>query len=468
MDHANLSKLTALSPLDGRYREKVKNIATYWSEAGLISARVRVEAKWLIHLHEVKEIEELTFNEGALTRLAAISESVDSKTIEKVKEYERTTNHDVKAVEYALRDELTAAGCSEQELAFIHFACTSEDINNTAYGLMLKESVQNAVLEEQKNVILKIAEIAKVTEDYPMLSRTHGQTASPTTMGKELAVFGHRLQAQYQSLKTLTPLAKMNGAVGNYNAHLSAYPNLNWPEISKDFIESKLGLEYNPLTTQIENHDRLIEICDHLRLWNTISIDLCRDIWSYISLGYFGQKINENEVGSSTMPHKVNPIDFENAEGNFGLSSSLASHFADKLPISRWQRDLSDSTVQRSLGSMFGYHQLALASLMKGLAKLEPKKDVILADLESCFEVLAEPLQTVMRRYGIFDAYERVKKATRGKPIDRESFAKIIQDECSEIDEAERKRLFEITPDRYIGNAKEACAAWCKTITSRL
>ena len=468
MEKNSLSQLTALSPLDGRYRSKIEEISAYWSEAGLIEARIKVEARWLLHLDEVKAIEELNFSDKAQQLLQKLGTDVPYSVIERVKEFEKTTNHDVKAVEYALREELQKVGCGPKELAFIHFACTSEDINNTAYGLMLSESINKCVLKSQKQVLLKINQIAKSTSDYAMLSRTHGQTASPTTLGKELAVFGHRLYMQYKTISQMVPLAKMNGAVGNYNAHLSAYPNLDWPKVSQDFIEQKLGLEYNPLTTQIENHDRLVEICDHLKLWNTISIDLCRDIWSYISLGYFGQKINENEVGSSTMPHKVNPIDFENAEGNFGLSSSLASHFGEKLPISRWQRDLSDSTVQRSLGSMFGYHQLALASLEKGLNKLEPKKEVIHADLENCYEVLAEPLQTVMRRYGIFDAYERLKKATRGKPIDQASYYKIIEEECAEISEAEKQRLRNLKPTLYTGNAEEACQQWNQFLDQEL
>lgn len=469
MDFNALSDLTAISPLDGRYRKKVESLAQHWSEAALISARIRVEAHWLLHLNAIEGIGQTMGLSGeAVSLLNNLAEAVPTKMVQSVKEFEVTTNHDVKAVEYALRESLREVGCGENVLAFIHFSCTSEDINNTAYGLMLKESVEQVVLPSQKSILKKIADITRDTAAVPMLSRTHGQTASPTTLGKEMAVFGFRLAQQVKLLESLDPLAKFNGAVGNFNAHLSAYPELDWQGISKSFIEERLGLAFNPLTTQIESHDRLIEYCDHLRRWNTIAIDLSRDIWGYISLAYFGQKVNKNEVGSSTMPHKVNPIDFENAEGNYGLASSLCHHFADKLPISRWQRDLSDSTVQRSIGAAFGYHLLANHALMRGLHKLEPKSEVIVADLQKRFEVLAEPLQTVMRRYGIYDAYERVKAATRGLPVDEQVYFKIIDEQCDEIPADEKKRLKEMRPETYVGLAEQLAQQWCQDIADYL
>lgn len=445
-----------ISPLDGRYQAKTQPLRNFSSEAALILYRLRVEAAWLLHLSEDNIVgSDLKLGDECKKVLQEMSTghfSEDAPT--KVKQYELDTNHDVKAVEYYLRDVLRKAGAKEGELAFIHFACTSEDINNLAYGLMLKELRQNILAPTFEKLWKRLHVLTSKYADLPMLSRTHGQTASPSTLGKEVNVFAWRLKRQWSRLSRVEIDGKMSGATGNYNAHLSAYPEVDWQKLAKEFVESKLSLTHNAITTQIENHDGLVEYFDTLKRINTISIDFCRDVWSYISLGYFKQKLKEGEVGSSTMPHKVNPIDFENAEGNFGLSSSLCTHFSDKLPISRWQRDLSDSTVLRTVGVAVGHHYLAMQSLLKGIDKLEVDREKIEQDLDGAWEVLGEAVQTVMRRYGVEDAYERIKKATRGKPIDMDGYISIVES-TEELPSDVKERLKSLTPALYIGAAPE-------------
>lgn len=447
--------LLAVSALDGRYRSRVDELSNSLSEAGLIKARVKVEAAWLLHLADHPVVgKDIGLSEGARAVLEKLYVGIDMKAAEVVKDYERTTNHDVKAVEYFMRDVLRDAGASDRELAFIHFACTSEDINNLSYSLMLRDARDNSILKSMDAIIDDLSGKAREHKSLPMLSRTHGQTASPTTLGKELAVFAHRLKKQRDKLAAMRFEGKMSGAVGNYNAHLSAYPEIDWLECSRSFMKSKLDIDVNILTTQIENHDGQAEYADTIRRFNVILIGLCRDFWSYISNAYFKQKTVAGEVGSSTMPHKVNPIDFENAEGNLGVANSLCTHFTDKLLISRWQRDLSDSTVQRVWGTMVGHSILAYKSCLKGLSKVEVNPSVLAADLDGAQEVLAEPIQTVMRRYGVMDAYERLKSATRGQAVTRQALLDLVES-TSELPSDAKDLLSKMTPSSYVGIAEQ-------------
>ncbi len=448
-----LTPLKALSPLDGRYRRHTEELASIFSEAGLIRQRLKVEIEWLIAMANSTEIDELKpFSAVATDRLRAIESGFDETAAERVKEIEATTNHDVKAVEYFLREQLLA----DDELAaaseFIHFACTSEDINNLAHGLMLKQGREQILLPMLAAIETTVAGLAAAHATQPMLSRTHGQAASPTTMGKELANVVARLTRQRKQFSSTEILGKFNGAVGNFNAHLAAYPQVDWPRLSAQFIAG-LGLCPNPLTTQIEPHDYMAELFDALCRINTILIDLCRDIWTYISLGYFRQKVIAGEVGSSTMPHKVNPIDFENAEGNLGIATALLEHLARKLPVSRMQRDLTDSTVIRSVGTALGYIVVAGRSLQKGLGKLELNADALIRDLEDNQEVLAEAIQTVMRRYAVPEPYEKLKALTRGQRITADELERFIN--TLDIPETERSRLLTMTPASYIGLAEQ-------------
>ncbi len=448
-------KLFALSAIDGRYRDKLEPLAPYMSEAGLIKYRIRVEAEWLLYLSSCSGVmQDLVLSPRIRTYLEQLAASVPDAAFRRIKELEKTTNHDVKAVEYYLRESLSALGAESQTLAFIHFACTSEDINNLAYALMLHEVRREQVLPEMDRILSCLDGMALRYQDLAMLARTHGQSASPTTLGKELAVFAHRLRKARQSLSQLQLEGKMSGAVGNYNAHLAAYPDLDWITIAETFIEGRLGLSQNLLTTQIENHDSMVEFAGILQRFNTILIGFARDMWSYISIDYFKQETRAGEVGSSTMPHKVNPIDFENAEGNLGVANSLAAHFIEKLPISRWQRDLSDSTVQRTWGTLLGHTLLGYHSLLKGLGKVSPNAEAILQDLADSPEVLAEAIQTCMRRYGVVDAYERLKEATRGQKVSRESLIALV-DSCRELPPAEKTRLKKLSPEAYVGCAAE-------------
>jgi len=450
-----LSELTALSPLDGRYASKTASLRPYFSEYGLIYYRVHVEIEWLIHLSEQPGISELPeFSAEAKQRLRDIVEEFDETQAAKVKKIERTTNHDVKAVEYYLKQAIADDNELLKYSEFIHFACTSEDINNLSYALMLSAARDQVILPGLDEVIAALKKQAWESISVPMLARTHGQTASPTTVGKELANVVHRLNNAKNAIADTPMLGKINGAVGNFNAHLSAYPELDWPHIAQNFVEN-LGLEYQSMTTQIEPHDFVAEFSHAMNRCNTILIDFSRDTWAYISLGYFKQKTIAGEVGSSTMPHKVNPIDFENAEGNLGLANALMGHLAEKLPISRWQRDLTDSTVMRNLGVGAAYTLIAYASLLRGMSKLSCNEARIAADLDAAWEVLAEPIQTVMRRYSIEEPYEKLKALTRGQGgINRESLRVFI--EALEIPEAAKKELFELSPATYIGNAVAA------------
>ena len=453
-----LSELTALSPLDGRYAGKTAELRNYFSEYGLIYYRVHVEIEWLIHLSEQVDITELPeFDQAAKQRLRNIVENFCEADAAKVKEIERTTNHDVKAVEYflkqAIADDQTLVKYSE----FIHFACTSEDINNLSYALMLRAARNESILPGLQSVIEALKNQARAAIAVPMLARTHGQTASPTTVGKEIANVVHRLNLAYQAIERTPMFGKINGAVGNFNAHLSAYPDLDWPAIAQNFVEN-LGLDYQSMTTQIEPHDFIAEFCHAMNRSNTILIDFSRDIWAYISLGYFKQKTIAGEVGSSTMPHKVNPIDFENAEGNLGLANAVMGHLAEKLPISRWQRDLTDSTVMRNLGVGSGYTAIAYASLQRGMSKLSCNEGRIAQDLDAAWEVLAEPIQTVMRRYNIEEPYEKLKALTRGQGgITQDGLRVFI--EALEIPEEAKVALYDLSPATYIGNAVEAATA---------
>jgi len=457
-DGGSLSELTALSPLDGRYGRKTAALRAYFSEFGLIRFRVLVEIHWLLALSGHPQITEVpAFSSDTLTLLTGIAEGFSERDAMKVKEIESTINHDVKAVEYYLKEKTGGnkeiAACSE----FIHFACTSEDINNLAYALMLKEARTAVLLPRMDQLIHSIADIAQRYADQPMLARTHGQPASPTTIGKEMANFAFRLRRAREAVARVELLGKINGAVGNYNAHLIAYPEINWPATAKTFVEN-LGLAWNPYTTQIEPHDYVAELVDAVARFNTVLIDFNRDVWSYISLGYFRQRTAKNEVGSSTMPHKVNPIDFENSEGNLGLANALLNHLSAKLPISRWQRDLTDSTVLRNLGVGFGYAVLAYDSCTKGIGKLDVDAARMLADLQDNWEVLAEAIQTVMRRYGIEQPYEKLKELTRGKGgITREAMQAFIRD--LPLPNEARQRLLTLAPAGYTGNAAAQAAA---------
>jgi adenylosuccinate lyase len=447
-----LSPLTALSPLDGRYAGKTAALRTCFSEYGLIRLRVVVEVRWLMSLADNAGVPEVPrFSAEARKLLENIVANFSEADAARVKQIEATTNHDVKAVEYFLKEKTKDNAELARATEFIHFACTSEDINNLAYALMLKEGREQALRPAMDKLISTLANMAVDYADQPMLARTHGQPASPTTLGKEIANSVYRLQRARDQLLAVPLLAKINGAVGNYNAHLSAYPDVNWQVHAKTFVEG-LGLVWNPYTTQIEPHDFIAELAQTLARFNTVLIDLDRDVWSYISIGYFRQRVVKGEVGSSTMPHKVNPIDFENSEGNLGLANALLEHFAAKLPISRLQRDLTDSTVLRNLGVAFGYCLLAYDACMRGLGKLEVDTATLAADLDDNWEVLAEPIQTVMRRYGVPEPYEKLKELTRGRQgITKESLHAFIR--SLPIPADARDRLLALTPATYTGNA---------------
>ena len=442
--------LTSISPIDGRYSAKTGPLKRIFSEYGLIKYRLLIEVRWLEAMSKNSQIPEVP--EFSLKSKNVLSNIVDNFSLEDakvIKEIEKTTNHDVKAVEYYLKEKVSSTPELQNVNEFIHFACTSEDINNLSHALMLEDGRQ-VLLDEMRKTLNLITDLAKDNADVAMLSRTHGQTASPTTLGKEMANFSYRLMRQIEQLEEVKIMGKFNGAVGNFNAHISAYPNLDWPNIAKNFIES-LGINYAPYSSQIETHDYIAEYFHALNRFNTILIDFCRDVWGYISLGYFTQKTIEGEVGSSTMPHKVNPIDFENAEGNLGLAIAIGEHFATKLPISRWQRDLTDSTVLRNLGVSCAHCLISYASISKGISKLEVNQDKLIDDLNEAWEVLAEPIQTVMRRYGVKNPYEKLKSLTRGKKID----AKILADFIGSLDipEDAKEELRKLTPMNYIGDA---------------
>ena len=448
------TSLLNISPLDGRYAKQIDSLRNHLSEFGLIKTRVEVELNWLISLGNNPKIKEVKkFNGSTQKKLLSIIDKFSEKDASDIKKIESITNHDVKAVEYWLKKTLKKHKEVAPYLEFIHFSCTSEDINNLSYALIIKRAVNENILPRLNEIFVKIQSYAKEYADDAILARTHGQSASPTTMGKEFANVAARLKRQINQLAKQEYLGKINGAVGNFNAHVVAYPEVNWEQHSKDFIKN-FGLIYNPMTTQIEPHDFLSEIFNTIARINTILIDFNRDLWSYISLGYFKQKLKRNEVGSSTMPHKVNPIDFENSEGNLGLSNSILNHLSEKLPISRWQRDLSDSTVLRNVGVGLAYHALALNSCMKGLNKLEINKQVIEQDLHNAWEVLAEPIQTVMRRYGIPKPYEKLKTLTRGnKQINEKVLHLFIKN--LDIPQRAKKDLMNLRPETYIGLANK-------------
>ena len=444
--------LTALSPLDGRYAGKVDALRPIFSEYGLIKARVKVEVEWLLALAAEPGIVELTpFSDTAAARLRALADGFSVEDAARVKAIEATTNHDVKAVEYFIKERLKDDAELGPALEFVHFACTSEDINNLSYALMLNEARLSVLLPKLDDLIQKLRAMAHEHAALPMLSRTHGQTASPTTVGKELANVVARLQRQGEVLAGLPMPGKINGAVGNYNAHVASYPDIDWPAFSQHFVES-LGLDWQPYTTQIEPHDGVAELCDVGKRIDTIAIDLCRDIWGYISQGYFKQAVKAGEVGSSTMPHKVNPIDFENAEGNFGIASALFEHFAIKLPVSRWQRDLTDSTVLRALGTAFGHMLIGFDAMQRGLNKLSVNPERLAADLDASWEVLAEAVQTVMRRHGLPNPYEQLKALTRGHGITEASMRDFIA--TLDLPATDKQRLLAMTPGSYTGLAE--------------
>ena len=453
MDNTALTSLTAISPIDGRYGSKTERLRTVFSEFGLIRYRVMVEVRWLQHLAANSGVTEVApFSDEANDIL---DQMVDNFTLEqalRIKEIERTTNHDVKAVEYLIKETIADNPELNAVTEFVHFACTSEDINNLSHALMLKEGRDQVVLPALQDIADQLAAMGREFAAVPMLSRTHGQTASPTTVGKEIANVAFRLKRQIKQIAETPLLGKINGAVGNYNAHLSAYPDIDWAAGSQEFIE-RLGLSFNPYTTQIEPHDYMAELFDAMARSNTVLIDFARDIWGYISLGYFKQRTIAGEVGSSTMPHKVNPIDFENAEGNMGIANALYGHLSAKLPTSRWQRDLTDSTVLRNMGVGLGYSMIAYASLDKGLSKLELNTNKLAADLDSSWEVLAEPIQTVMRRYGIEEPYEKLKALTRGNVMDQSTIQSFI--DTLDMPEQAKAELKALTPANYIGSAEQ-------------
>ncbi len=458
----DFSSLFNLSPLDGRYNSKTRSLTSFFSEAALQRYRVIVEVEWLIFLcNEVKDLVgkdkkekhlegTRILNEEEVEALRKLYAEFDETTAAHIKDIEKTTNHDVKAVEYFIKERLQDSSVKDM-LEFVHFGCTSEDINNLAHAMMLRDSVHEVMIPTLFMIILNLKGLAMDYRAIPMLSRTHGQSASPTTMGKEMIVFVARLERQLALLANQIYMGKFNGAVGNYNAHMSAYPDWDWPTIGAGFV-ARLGLTPNMITTQIENHDYMAELFDNVRRLNSILIDFDRDIWNYISRGFFTQKLKEGEVGSSTMPHKVNPIDFENSEGNLGLANALLSHLSEKLPISRMQRDLTDSTVLRNMGTAFGYALIAYESTLKGITKLQINEKALADDLDSNWEVLAEPVQTVMRRYGVEKPYEKLKEFTRGKKVDQKAFEKFI-DGLKDIPEKERTRLKKLSPATYIGAA---------------
>ena len=443
------SPLAALSPLDGRYSRGADPLRAYFSEQALIRYRTRVELEWLQALAADKAIEELKGFSGKA--LAALVKEFSDADAERIKEIEAQTNHDVKAIEYWLRAKL-GSDADARVLEFVHFACTSEDINNLAYALMITESREKVMLPKLDELIDALRALARKHASRPMLSRTHGQAATPTTLGKEMANFAHRLSRARERIAAVAALGKINGAVGNYNAHMTAYPDFDWERFCRRFVE-RLGLEFNAYTTQIEPHDWVAELLDAYARANSILLDLDRDLWGYISLGYFRQKVKEGEVGSSTMPHKVNPIDFENSEGNIGVANALLRHLADKLPVSRWQRDLSDSTAQRNIGTALGHTLLAYSACLRGLGKLEVDPARLEADLEQNWEVLAEAVQQVMRRHGVPDAYDKLKAMSRGKRLEREALAEFVK--SLPIPAQAKKRLLALTPAKYTGLAAE-------------
>lgn len=448
-----LSALTALSPIDGRYGEKTQELRSVFSEYGLLKYRVYVEINWLKKLSICPQITEVPlFNEKSIERLNTIIENFDEQDAYRIKEIEKTTNHDVKAVEYFLKEKVKGNADLEAVAEFIHFACTSEDINNLSYALMLKIARDEIILPYWSKLIDELKSKAKLYQKIPLLTRTHGQPATPSTIGKEFANVVYRLERQFMQLGQVEILGKINGATGNYNAHIAAYPDIDWNKFSEEFVTS-LDLTWNPYTTQIEPHDYIAEFFDCIARFNTIVIDFDRDIWGYIALNHFKQKTIAGEIGSSTMPHKVNPIDFENSEGNLGLANAVMQHLASKLPLSRWQRDLTDSTVLRNLGVGLGYALIAYQSTLKGLNKLEVNQDHLLNELDLNWEVLAEPIQTVMRRYGIEKPYEKLKELTRGKRVDAQGMQKFI--DSLELPESEKDRLKKLTPANYIGYSIE-------------
>lgn len=446
-----LSALTAISPVDGRYGSRTRELRAIFSEFGLMRFRVEVEVRWLQALAAHADINEVpALSADANAHLDAIVANFNEADGQRIKDIERTTNHDVKAVEYFLKEQVESVPELAAVSEFIHFACTSEDINNNAHGLMLLAGRDEVIVPYCQQLIDEVKRLAKQYRDVPMLSRTHGQPASPTTLGKEMANVAYRLERQLQQIKSVEILAKINGAVGNYNAHVSAYPEVDWVEFADKFVTG-LGLTFNPYTTQIEPHDYIAELFDALARFNTIVLDFDRDIWGYISIGYFKQKTVEGEIGSSTMPHKVNPIDFENSEGNIGIANAIFNHLAAKLPISRWQRDLTDSTVLRNLGVAVGYSLIAYQATLKGISKLEANPEALAADLDQNWEVLAEPIQTVMRRYGIEKPYEKLKELTRGKRVDAAGMRTFI--DGLDMPEAAKEELKQLTPANYIGKA---------------
>ena len=450
---------TALSPLDGRYASKLDPLRTVFSEYGLIARRLEVEVRWLQKLAETSEIHEVEpLSPTSNAHLEAVLTSFSSESAAAVKAIERTTNHDVKAIEYFLKDAIASDVALAEASEFVHFACTSEDINNLSHALMLRDGIP-VLTAEMRAIIDGIGALATEHAALPMLSRTHGQTASPTTLGKEMANVSVRLRRQLKAVETVKPLGKFNGAVGNFNAHLSAYPDVDWATVSREFVES-LGLEWNPMTTQIEPHDYMAELFQAISRFNTILLDFDRDIWSYISLGYFKQKTIAGEIGSSTMPHKVNPIDFENSEGNLGLANAVLGHLSEKLPVSRWQRDLTDSTVLRNMGVGFGYSLLAYTSTLKGISKLQVNPERLAEDLDSAWEVLAEPIQTVMRRYGIAEPYEKLKALTWGQAITQETLQTFVS--TLELPDDVKQKLMQLTPSGYVGLAESLTQSWGK------
>lgn len=448
-----LSTLSALSPLDGRYAGKTDGLRPWLSEAAFMRQRVQVEVHWLIALSQAKLPDFPSFSAAAEAVLLKLVADFSDSDAERIKAIEAVTNHDVKAVEYWMKEKVAGHAELEKASEFIHFACTSEDINNTSHGLMLKGAREEVILPKLKEVLASLTNLAVLNADIPMLSRTHGQPASPTTLGKEMANVAMRLERAIRNIENVPLLGKMNGAVGNYNAHLSAYPDVDWESFSKEVVEKRLGLQFNPYTIQIEPHDYMAELFDAVARANTILLDLNRDIWGYISVGYFKQKTKAGEIGSSTMPHKVNPIDFENSEGNLGIANALLKHLSEKLPVSRWQRDLTDSTVLRNLGTALGHSLLAYDSVLRGLGKLETNPTRLAEDLDNCWEVLAEPVQTVMRRYGVPNPYEQLKELTRGKGITPEGLKTFIQGLA--IPDDAKQSLLKMTPASYIGKAVE-------------
>ena len=448
-----LSTLSALSPIDGRYASKTDALRPWLSEAAFMHHRVKVEIHWLIALSQAQLKDIPSFSSEAEKKLLMLAENFNESHAQRIKEIESVTNHDVKAVEYWLKEQVKGDVELEKASEFIHFACTSEDINNTSHGMMLTGALNQVMLPKLAELLQALTDLAITNAEVPMLSRTHGQPASPTTLGKEMANIAKRLERAIQNIQKVRMTGKMNGAVGNYNAHLSAYPDVDWETFSKQVVQERLGLEFNPYTIQIEPHDAMAELFDAFARANTILLDMNRDIWGYIAWGYFKQKTKEGEIGSSTMPHKVNPIDFENSEGNLGIANALLRHLSEKLPISRWQRDLTDSTVLRNLGNALGHTLLAYDSALRGLRKLETNHARLAEDLDACWEVLAEPIQTVMRRYQVPNPYEQLKELTRGKVITKEGIQTFILG--LDIPQTAKDELLAMTPSNYVGKAVE-------------